>query len=158
MAAKATQADRQRQVERIGVSFEKVGISPVGARIIGLLMVAEPPYLSFDDLVEATQASKSSVSTALKFLQTEGLVDYITFSGDRKRYFQLYSSTWVEIMKDRVTAFTSLRKVISETLELRSSQYPEFNHTLAEVVELYQALEKKMMKAIEDWDKEREKK
>ena len=155
MAAKVTQADRQRQVERIGVSFEKAGIPPVGARIIGLLMMAEPPYLSFDDLVEATQASKSSVSNALKLLQTEGLVDYITFSGDRKRYFQLYASTWVEIMKDRVTAFTSLRQIIRETLELRSSQYPEFNHTLTEVVDLYQALEEKMVKAIEDWEKKR---
>ena len=157
MATKTAQADKQRQVERIGVGFEKAGIPPVGARIIGLLMMAEPPYLAFDDLVEYTQASKSSVSTALKFLQVEGLVDYITFSGDRKRYFQLYSSTWVEIMKDRMTAFTSLRQIIKETLELRSSQYPEFNHTLAEVAELYQQLERKMIKTIEDWENKREK-
>ena len=155
MATKTTQADKQRQVERIGVGFEKSGIPPVGARIIGLLMMAEPPYLSFDDLVEATQASKSSVSNALKSLQTEGLVDYITFSGDRKRYFQLYSSTWVEIMKDRMTAFTSLRKIIRETLDLRSSQYPEFNQTLTEVIDLYRALEEQMTRVIEEWEKKR---
>ncbi len=158
MATKTTSADKQRQVERIGVGFEKAGIPPVGARIIGLLMMAEPPYLSFDDLVEYTQASKSSVSNALKTLQTEGLVDYITFSGDRKRYFQLYSSTWVEIMKDRLTAFTSLRQIIKETLELRSSQYPEFNHTLTEVVDLYRELEEKMMRTIEDWENKKSKK
>lgn len=155
MASKVTQADKQRQVERIGVGFEKAGVPPVGARIIGLLMMAEPPYLSFDDLVEATQASKSSVSNALKILQTEGLVDYITFSGDRKRYFQLYSSTWLEILKDRMKGFTSLREIIIETMAMRSSQYPEFNHTLEEVAKLYGELEKQMMRVIENWEKKK---
>ena len=154
-ANKTTPADKQRQVERIGVGFEKLGIPPVGARVVGHLMLAEPPYLSFDELVEATQASKSSVSNAIKSLQTEGLIDYITFSGDRKRYFQLYSSTWLEIMKDRVKGFASLRQIITETVTLRSGQYPEFNHTLTEVTDLYRELEEQMIRVIEAWEKKR---
>ncbi|MEQ9442885.1 MAG: MarR family transcriptional regulator [Cyclobacteriaceae bacterium] len=157
MAAKITQADKQRQVERIGVVFEKAGISPVGGRIIGLLMMAEPPYLTFDDLVERTQASRSSVSTTLKFLQAEGLVDYITFSGDRKRYFQLFASTWLEIFKDRISSLTDFQQVLEETVALRSSQYPEFNQTLKEVSSLYGDLEEKIKKTLEDWEKKRRK-
>ena len=158
MAAKVTQADKLRQVERIGVVFEKSGTPPVAARVIGHLMMAEPPYLSFDDLVEATQASKSSVSNAIKFLQTEGLVDYITFSGDRKRYFRLYTDTWLEIQKDRIKSIAALRNIMEETVAMRSSQYPEFNHTLEEVIDLYGELESKIIKIIEEWEKKKGKK
>ena len=60
--------EKSRQVERIDVTFEKSGMSPVAARIIGLLLVAEPPYHTMEEIVEATQASKSSVSIAIKAL------------------------------------------------------------------------------------------
>lgn len=154
---KVGSAHKQRQIERIGVVFEKSGVPPVAARVIGHLMMAEPPYLSFDELVEATQASKSSVSNSVKFLQTEGLIDYITFAGDRKRYFQLYADTWLEIQKDRVKSLASLRSIIQETVAIRSSQYPEFNHTLKEVVDLYGELEHKILKVIEEWEKKKAK-
>ncbi|PRX99267.1 hypothetical protein CLV24_1623 [Pontibacter ummariensis] len=75
------------QTERIGVTLEKSAIPPLAARIMALLLVAEPPYCSFNTIMEALQASKSSAGPSLNLLLREGIVDYITFPGDRKRYF-----------------------------------------------------------------------
>lgn len=147
--------EKRQQVERIGVAFEKSGVSPVAARIIGLLMVAEPPYLTFDEIVEATQASKSSVSNALKFLQSEGLIEYITFSGDRKRYFQLFPSTWLEVLQQRVASISPFRRILLETVDIRSDQYPTFNQTLLDICELYGEFERAANKIIDGWKKKK---
>ena len=147
--------EKSRQVERIGVTFEKSGMSPVAARIIGLLLVAEPPYHTMEEIMEATQASKSSVSIAIKTLQTESLIEYITFAGDRKRYFQLCTSTWLEVLQRRVEAITPFRRMLLETLDIRSDRYPQFNQTLLDICDLYGEFETKMTKIINDWKKDK---
>src|SRR5699024_12490942 len=44
---------------------------------------------SFDEIVELSQASKSSVSTNINLLLNNGSVEYFTKPGERKRYFRL---------------------------------------------------------------------
>ena len=153
MIATESNIKKRRQVERIGVVFEKSGMSPVAARIIGLLMMAEPPYLTLEEIAEATRASKSSVSNALKFLQSEGLIDYITFSGDRKRYFQLYTTTWLEVLQQRVATIAPFREILLETVDMRSDQYPQFNQSLLDICDLYGAFEQGVTKIIDNWKK-----
>ena len=155
MIATENSVEKRRQVERIGVAFEKSGMSPVAARIIGLLMMAEPPYLTLEEITEATRASKSSVSNALKFLQAEGLIDYITFSGDRKRYFQLYTTTWLEVLQQKVASITPFREILRETVDMRSDEYPQFNQSLLEICELYGEFERGVTKIIDTWKKNR---
>ncbi len=156
MIATENSIEKRRQVERIGVTFEKSGMSPVAARIIGLLMMAEPPYLTLEEITEATRASKSSVSNALKFLQSEGLIEYITFSGDRKRYFQLYTSTWLEVLQQRVASITPFRKILLETVDMRSNQHPHFNQSLLDICELYGEFERGVTKIIDNWKKSKQ--
>ena len=153
MIATEKNTEKRRQVERIGVVFEKSGMSPVAARIIGLLMMAEPPYLTLEEITEATRASKSSVSNAIKFLQAEGLIDYITFSGDRKRYFQLYTATWLEVLQQRVATIAPFREILLETVDMRSDQYPQFNQSLLDICELYGEFERGVTKIIDNWKK-----
>src|ERR1044071_9320383 len=77
------------KVEKMGVMIEQMGHAPVPGRIVSYLMLSEPPYRGFYEIQEFLKASKSSISTALNQLMQAGVVNYITFSGDRKRYFQI---------------------------------------------------------------------
>ncbi len=146
-----------QQIERIGVFFEKSGMPPVASRIIGLLMLAEPPYKTFEEIVETVNASKSSVSNAIKFLQQEELIDYITFPGDRKRYFQLNTHSWLELLKKRIKGIGEFREVLRETVEIRSDKYADFNQTLLEIRELYGEFQNEVMNIIERWERRRKK-
>jgi len=74
-------------IEHIGRQNEREGFQPVSARILGLLMVMDKEEYTFDEIVEEMQISKSSASTALKNLEIRGIIEYITYPGDRKRYF-----------------------------------------------------------------------
>ncbi|MEQ9442890.1 MAG: MarR family transcriptional regulator [Cyclobacteriaceae bacterium] len=156
MIAIIDSTEKRRQVERIGVALEKLGLTPVAARILGLLLVAEPPYLTLDEIVEATQASKSSVGNALKFLQSEESIEYITFPGDRKRYFQLSTDTWLEGLQQRVEQLTSFREILLETVDMRSDQHAKFNQSLLDMCDFYGEFEEKVESFISEWKKDRQ--
>ena len=75
-------------IEFIGRQNEKEGFQPVTARILGLLMVMDQEEFTFDEIVEEMKISKSTASTALKNLEIRDIIEYVTYPGDRKRYFR----------------------------------------------------------------------
>ena len=79
-------------IESIGRDNEKDGFQPVAARIMGLLMVMDKEEYTFDEIVEEMQISKSTVSNALRNLELRGVLEYVTYPGDRKRYFRFVSA------------------------------------------------------------------
>ena len=76
-------------IEYIGRYLEKQGYQPVAGRVLGLLMVMDKEEYTFDEIILAMKISKSSASAALKNLELRGAIEYITYTGDRKRYFRI---------------------------------------------------------------------
>lgn len=82
--------DREELIEMFGVHFESVHhLPPLGSRIFAILILDScARSLTFDDILEMTGASKSSVSTNLNLLLKIGKVTYFTQPGDRKKYYR----------------------------------------------------------------------
>lgn len=126
-------------VEEIGVYFENIyQIPPLAARIYGLLMICPRTGHSFDELVEYTNSSKSSVSTNINLLLNTGNIEYFTKSGERKRYFRLsksYLKISLEKYRDRVsTELNLLKKVEAFNKEFNQAKYKKHK----DLGELYQ--------------------
>jgi DNA-binding transcriptional regulator GbsR (MarR family) len=148
--------DLKQDVENIGIIFERGGFPPMPSRVLGYLLMAEPPYRSFDEIVDFLQASKSAISNALKFLEMQGLVVYITFSGDRKRYFKLNFEKWLSIV-NKPQIVRMFRETMDHILAKRSDQYPEFNRSVEDIRDLYKLIEEELPKIIEKWEASRKK-
>ncbi|MBD3582092.1 GbsR/MarR family transcriptional regulator [Flavobacterium selenitireducens] len=84
------QREKEELIEMFGVHFETLyHLPPLASRILGMLIVdSQNPGFTFENLVELTNASKSSVSTAINLLLKLGKVNYITLAGDRKKYYR----------------------------------------------------------------------
>lgn len=81
---------KEKLVEELGVYLEKTHqLTPLATRLYALLMLCPRSGHSFDEIVELSQASKSSVSTNINLLLNNGSVEYFTKPGERKRYFRL---------------------------------------------------------------------
>jgi len=98
------QEERQEIIELFGIHFEQLyNIPPLAARIIGTLIIDGcKTGLTFDELVEKMQASKSSISTNLNLLQKMDKIFYFTKVGDRKKYFKAAP------LSERINNFLSL--------------------------------------------------
>jgi DNA-binding transcriptional regulator GbsR (MarR family) len=59
-------------IEDISLYLEQMGVPRMAGRILGVLLIANPPEQSITDLVEALQASKSAISTSTRLLSEMG--------------------------------------------------------------------------------------
>lgn len=141
----------KEQVEKIGIVCDKDGFPPLAGRLLGYLMLAEPPHKTFDEIVEFLDASKSAVSNTLKFLESQKMIEYITFPGDRKRYFRMAVNSWPEVMMDKMDWLRMMQKQVRTVLQMRSDKYPEFNEGLQNIHELYEIFIEEMPLLIEKW-------
>jgi DNA-binding transcriptional regulator GbsR (MarR family) len=141
----------KEQVERIGIVCDKDGMPPLAGRMVGFFMLAEPPHKTFEELVEFLQASKSAISTTLRFLEGQGMVEYITFPGDRKRYFRLSVENWDRVILSKMDFLKAMQMRVSEVIASRSDKYPEFNNGLKAMYALYDIFLESMPKLIQLW-------
>ncbi len=95
-------------IEEIGVLFEQThdDLTPLAARINVMMILSPSDGNTFEEIVQMTKASKSSVSNQLKLLLHLKRVEYFTKTGDRKRYFRAskeYLKLRLEEHLDKIT-------------------------------------------------------
>jgi len=111
---------KQRElIERIGRNNERDGFQPVTARILGLLMVMDKEEYTFDEIVDEMQISKSSASNALRNLELRGVIEYVTYPGDRKRYFRFVSGDINEIIAEIEKRMQQKLHIMQQIIELK---------------------------------------
>jgi DNA-binding transcriptional regulator GbsR (MarR family) len=145
--------EKQKSViEKIGISFEKLGMQPAASRVLGLLHVADKPELTFDEITDCLQISKSATSNAINLLLQTEQIEYTTFSGDRKRYFRLKISNWRENFAKKIEGMTSFNILLREVLEVRTQETPEFNTTLGELINFLDYVNMRLPTLLQDWE------
>ncbi|AGY54898.1 hypothetical protein BRDCF_p2271 [Bacteroidales bacterium CF] len=113
---------KQRElIERIGRNNERDGFQPVTARILGLLMVMDKEEYTFDEIVDEMQISKSSASNALRNLELRGVIEYVTYPGDRKRYFRFVSGDINEIIAEIEKRMQQKLHIMQQIIELKKN-------------------------------------
>jgi|SRR5690606_9329289 len=79
---------KQELIEILGIHLEgEHKVPPLAARIYAILILTAEEGLTFEDILERSAASKSSVSTSLNLLLSTGMISYFTKHGDRRRFF-----------------------------------------------------------------------
>lgn len=138
-------------VEKAGIFYEKDGLQPAASRILSLLMVADNPELTFDEIREALNLSKSATSTAINLLLTINRIEYITNPGERKRYFRLKIGNWKENFMDKIEGLVLMNTLFKEILDQRSPKTKEFNNSLAEIISFMEFVQKEIPDIIKKW-------
>ncbi|TYC12076.1 MarR family transcriptional regulator [Bizionia gelidisalsuginis] len=101
---KAASIQHKELIEDIGMGIEeRAGLSPLASRIYALLTMTSYDGLTFDEIKESIEASKSSISVNIKVLLQLRYIEYYTKPGDRKRYFKVskyFQIKFLEIYMD----------------------------------------------------------
>ena len=74
---------------------------------------------TFEEIVEEMQISKSSASTALKNLEIRGIIEYVTYPGDRKRYFRFVSGEIDGLINEMENKLKRNLVIINQIIELK---------------------------------------
>lgn len=140
-------------VEEVGVYMEQKGMSPMPGRVFAYLLLSEPPYRTFYEIQDFLKASKSAISNALRVLMDSSVVDYITFSGDRKRYFKVNTANWLKVSIVEANKAAQMQLFLERVLAMRqNSKHLEFNEGLEKVLRLQEFLAQRIPELIDEFE------
>lgn len=149
--------EEQRElIERMGVFYEQHGIPPMEGRIMSLLIICDEPELTFDQIRELLNISKSATSTALNMLLLTQRVTYRTRPGDRKRYFASNIVQWQDSLSEGFQKMLGVVMILKEALAQRTEKTPAFNSQLADFIAFIEYLNQEFPRLFEEWRKRNE--
>ncbi|NLR93900.1 MULTISPECIES: GbsR/MarR family transcriptional regulator [Flammeovirga] len=127
--------NKEEILEQLSITHQGGGFSPLAGKILGVFYLSNDKYLTFNDLVEITGATKGAVSKALKSLKDKHRVDSILDpNSSRKRLFYLDSdgiSTYMDLVVQNMTRETEL---IDECVSRRNDNAPDIKELMSKTV------------------------
>ncbi|WP_228000759.1 GbsR/MarR family transcriptional regulator [Nocardia australiensis] len=117
--------DRDRQdatlewVERVATfCIEEWGLTPITGRILGLLMICDPPEQSAGQIAEAIHASRASLTSNMRLLTTIGLVRKARIPGDRTAYYRIEDDAWQKVIHRKIASLGAFGDIAEDGLAL----------------------------------------
>jgi DNA-binding transcriptional regulator GbsR (MarR family) len=142
-------------VEKVGIFFEQLTLPRMAGRIFGWLLISESPLVSMGELVDALQASKSSISSMLRLLIQIELVELVSLPGERRDYYRIHADAWTNSLKERLAQAHSFRQLAEEGLGVLGDVSFERRRRLVEMRAVYAFLERELPILMARWEEER---
>ncbi len=131
-------------VEDISLYFEQMGLPRTAGRVLGVLLICDPPAQSLTDLCEILQSSKSSVSTTTRLLSEMGLIERVAAPVPRQVYFQFKPGGWVVFIRQRLKLWASLHQIAERGLELLGGRAAAARERLQEAHDMFSLIEEEL--------------
>jgi DNA-binding transcriptional regulator GbsR (MarR family) len=144
--------ERASYVDDFGMMFEGFGLQRMVGRSLGALLVSGESELSAEELAEALQASRGSISSATKTLTQMGLVQRYTRRGERRDYFRVKPGAWEEMMRRELDSLAAFRRIAERGLAMTGSDERETREKLEEMRDFFSYLEHEYPAIIERWE------
>ena len=141
-------------VEDISLFFEQMGLPRMAGRILGVLLISDPPAQSINDLCEVLQASKSSISTNARLLTETGLIERVPSPVPRRVYFRFKPSGWLVFMRQRMRLISEIHQIAERGLEMMRDRDPELRERLQEAHDVFSLYEEHFPVMLEHFERE----
>jgi biotin operon repressor len=131
------------------------GFPPMAGRLLGYLMVCDPPQQSIDELAEALMASRSAITSAVKLLETAGLAVRTRRTGERVDRV----SGNLDALEPRnfdSTLFKEQSALFREGLALLDRATPQRRAPLTELLALAEFLGERLPQVLAEWRERRD--
>jgi len=106
-------------VERMAMfCAEEYGVPPIAGRILGWLMICDPPEQSAGEIAAAIGASKASLATNMRVLTDAKFVRRRTRPGERTNYYRVDDDAWESVIRRRLASLTEFRDLAADGIDL----------------------------------------
>jgi DNA-binding transcriptional regulator GbsR (MarR family) len=112
-----TDADTRHQfVEQFGLHMEGEGLARIAGRLWAFLLLQDAP-VDAETLGAQLQISHGSVSTNTRLLEAIGIIERVTFPGDRRVHYQVSADPYTASLTKRIERQRWLADLLSRTAE-----------------------------------------
>lgn len=108
-------------VERVAMYVARDGVPPIAGRVLGWLMVCEPPEQSAGEISAAIGASRASLTSNLRLLSSMGFLTWRTQPGERTVYYRMAEEAWTVVVRQQIAGIASFLDIARDGLDLVGS-------------------------------------
>jgi DNA-binding MarR family transcriptional regulator len=126
--------------------------SAMAGRVMGLLLVLQPPEATIGDLAAELQVSRGAISMATKDLLQLGIIEKTTRPRDRRRYYSLKRNLWARLYMDQRANFSDHLEMAERGLDLLQGKPLDVKRPLIEMAAFFQFVREQMPVFIEQWE------
>jgi DNA-binding transcriptional regulator GbsR (MarR family) len=141
--------------DRLGRFFEDNGLPRAAGRVLAHLLTCDPPEQTFDDIVTAVAASRSTVSVATRMLVQVKLIERFGVQNQRRDRYRLRDDAWTMLLQQDRDAASELKQLADEGLRLAETQAPAARARLRAMKEFYVFLEAAYAPIFAQWERRR---
>jgi DNA-binding transcriptional regulator GbsR (MarR family) len=128
-------------IEDIGLYFEQMGLPRMAGRILGALLISDPPAQSITDLGVRLNASKSSISIMARLLVERGLIERVASPVPRRDYYRFKPGGWITYMKQWLGLMSGLHQITERGMKLMADKPEPLKERLQEAHDLFSSVE-----------------
>tara|TARA_R110002096_G_scaffold155061_2_gene319279 strand:+ start:2354 stop:2836 length:483 start_codon:yes stop_codon:yes gene_type:complete len=125
--------------ERFGLIAQAQGLSRIAGRIMGLIIIEGGP-ISFGELSKRLKVSRGSISINTRLLESFGVIERVSRSGERQDYFQIAPTPYKRLLRVQSEQLAKAQSVIRQTLGELPSNNGESRARLNDLDAFYEAL------------------
>lgn len=149
------QLEEKHFIEDIGLFFEQMGMPRMAGRILGVLLIADPPAQSITDLSEKLKASKSSISIMARLLVEHGLIERVASPIPRRDFYRFKPGGWIIYMRGWLELMSALHAITERGMTLLTEKPSDMQERLLEAHDLFSTLEEKFPAILEQLEQDR---
>ncbi len=147
-------SEEERQFsDELGFCWEDAGGTRMAGRVLGALLLADPPGLSSSRLAELLGASAASISTATRELIRPGLAERLRVPGKREDHFRAIMGTNLpQFLQCRIEATRRYTNLMQRGEKLAVSKNQAVQRRLEQIREFFEFLEAEQHAIVERWE------
>ncbi len=136
--------------EEMGLFYESQGLTRMTGRIIGWLLISDPPEQTMDEIVKGLKVSKSSVSSATSLLTKLDMIERKSIPGKRKDVYLIKYNQAESILTRNIQVTKEYKNLVENGL--KSLDRKQFRLTrLEELDELLEFIEIGLIDLLNKW-------
>ncbi|MEU4343067.1 hypothetical protein AB0H00_17615 [Nocardia sp. NPDC023852] len=125
MPGQDNQDEVLKWVEQVATfCVEEWGLPPITGRILGLLMICDPPQRSAGEIAETIQASRASLTSNMRFLTVIGLIRKVRVPGGRTAYYRIEDDAWHKVIQRKLDSLAAFGDIAEQGVALAGGEGP----------------------------------
>lgn len=147
----AREAELREIVEAVGLWFEAGGLPRMAGRVVGWLLVCDPPEQTMPELAENLSASMASISTMTRALTQFGLIERTSWPGERRNRYRIRSDAWSWTIEERLRRIHAFLGVVDKALGALRDAPPPRRERLETITKSVRTYEAALSELVTDW-------
>jgi len=134
-----------------GLLFERQGLPRIAGAMWGWLLVCSPPEQTQEQLVQALDVAKGSVSTNARLLERVGFIERVAGAGSRSARYRIRPDAFEALMLEKLESTVRWRRLADRGVEL-ATRSPSIRVDRLKVLRRFYAfMEKEQAAVIARW-------